>query len=79
MLRKTADVLKKRLYDFPRRGGYVKQWEQSSIKEHQQLVEFMSAKKYLEAANFIRDVHWSFNVQERFIKLYYSDTLSGFK
>lgn len=79
MLRKTADVLKKRLYDFPRRTGYVKQWEQSSIKEHQQIVEFISAKKYLKAADFIRDVHWSFNVQERFIKLYYSDSPSGFK
>ena len=77
MLRKTADVLKKRLYDFPLRGGYVKQWEQSSIKEHQQLVEFISVKKYLEAANFIRDVHWSFNVQERFIKLYYYDSPSN--
>lgn len=77
MLRKTADVLKKRLYDFPRRAGYVKEWEQSSIKEHQQLVAFISAKKYLEAADFIRDVHWSFNVQERFIKLYYSDSPSN--
>ncbi len=77
MLRKTADVLKKRLYDFPRRAGYVKEWEQSSIKEHQQLVAFISAKKYLEAADFIRDVHWSFNVQERFIKLYYSDNPSS--
>jgi len=77
MLRKTADVLKKRLYDFPRRAGYVKEWEQSSIKEHQQLVAFISAKKYLEAADFIRDVHWSFNVQERFIKLYYSDSPSS--
>jgi len=77
MLRKTADVLKKRLYDFPRRAGYVKEWEQSSIKEHQQLVAFISAKKYLEAADFIRDVHWSFNVQERFIKLYYFDTPSS--
>jgi len=77
MLRKTADVLKKRLYDFPRRAGYVKEWEQSSIKEHQQLVAFISAKKYLEAADFIRDVHWSFNVQERFIKSYYSDSPSG--
>ncbi len=77
MLRKTADVLKKRLYDFPRRAGYVKEWEQSSIKEHQQFVAFISAKKYLEAADFIRDVHWSFNVQERFIKLYYSDSPSS--
>jgi len=77
MLRKAADVLKKRLYDFPSRAGYVKEWEQSSIKEHQQLVAFISAKKYLEAADFIRDVHWSFNVQERFIKLYYSDSPSN--
>ncbi len=77
MLRKTADVLKKRLYDFPRRAGYVKEWEQSSIKEHQQIVEFISAKKYFKAADFIRDVHWSFNVQERFIKLYHSDSPSS--
>ena len=71
MLRKTVDVLKKRLYDFPRREGYIREWEETSIKEHQQLVNYLAERKFLNAANFIRDVHWSFKVQEKFIKKYY--------
>lgn len=73
VLKKTTEVLKKRLYDFPRRGGFIKKWEISSIGEHRKLIGLISAKKYLEAANFIRDVHWSFKVQEKFIRKYYSD------
>ena len=71
MLRKTVDILKKRLYDFPRRKGYIKEWEETSIKEHQQLVNLLAEGKFLDAANFIRDVHWSFKVQKKFIKKYY--------
>jgi DNA-binding GntR family transcriptional regulator len=71
MLRRTVDILKKRLYDFPRRKGYIKEWEETSIKEHQQLVNLLAESKFLDAANFIRDVHWSFKVQKKFIKKYY--------
>ena len=70
-LRRTAEILKKRLYDFPRRAGYVKQWEEHSIKEHAELIGLIAAKKFLEAANFIRDIHWSFAVQEKFVHMYY--------
>jgi DNA-binding GntR family transcriptional regulator len=70
-LRRTADILKKRLYDFPRRAGYVRQWEEHSIQEHADLVALIAAKKFLEAANYIRDVHWSFAVQEKFVHMYY--------
>ncbi len=72
-LRKTADILKKRLYDFPRREGYIKKWEESSIKEHEQFMEMMERGAYQEAADFIRDVHWSFEVQEKYIRQYYSE------
>ncbi len=72
-LRKTADTLKKRLYDFPRREGYIKEWEQTSIKEHEQFIELMEREAYQEAADFVRDVHWSFKVQEKYICQYYSD------
>ncbi len=71
MLRRTVDILKKRLYDFPRRKGYIKEWEETSIKEHQQLLNLLAEGKFLDAANFIRDVHWSFKVQKKFIKKYY--------
>lgn len=68
---KLVRVLKKRLYDFPRQRGFVKEWEESSILEHQALIDLIRAGKRLEAANHIRDVHWSFQVQERFVRRYY--------
>ena len=71
VLKKTVDVLKKRLYDFPRQEKWIKEWEESSTKEHQQLVNMMAEGKLLDAANFIRDVHWSFKVQEKYIRRYY--------
>ncbi len=71
-LRDTADVLKKRLYDFPRQAGYVREWEEHSIQEHKELIRLIAEKEFLEAANFIRDVHWSFEVQKKFVAKYYT-------
>lgn len=71
-LRDTADVLKKRLYDFPRRAGYVREWEEHSIQEHRELITLIAERKFLEAANFVRDVHWSFSVQQKFVVKYYA-------
>ena len=75
-LRATVDVLKKRLYDFPRRAGYVREWEEHSILEHKELIQLIAEKKYSEAANFVRDVHWSFTVQEKFVNKYYTDAMN---
>ena len=68
---KIVANLKKRLYDFPRQEGFVKQWEISSIEEHRKLVDLIAEGHKEEAAAFIRDVHWSYKVQEIFIKEYY--------
>jgi DNA-binding FadR family transcriptional regulator len=68
---KIVNTLKKRLYDFPRQEGFVKQWEQTSIDEHRELVQLIEQGKKQEAANYIRDVHWSYHVQEKFLKKYY--------
>jgi DNA-binding GntR family transcriptional regulator len=73
VLKKMTEILKKRLYDFPRRSGYIKAWEVDSIKEHQKLIELLSEGRYADAANYIRDVHWSYKVQEKYIGKYYSD------
>jgi DNA-binding GntR family transcriptional regulator len=70
-LAKIVNNLKKRLYDFPRQEGFVKKWEIVSIREHKELVKLISKGKRKDAANFIKDVHWSYDVQERFIKEYY--------
>jgi len=63
--------LKKRLYDFPRQRQWIKEWEQASIGEHQEIVDFLAAGDAEAAAVFLRDVHWSFAVQEKFIRKYY--------
>ncbi|MEN6561442.1 MAG: GntR family transcriptional regulator [Acidobacteriota bacterium] len=68
---KIVNNLKKRLYDFPRVSGFVKEWEEASIGEHQTLVDLLRQGRSREAANHVRDVHWSFDVQERFIRKYY--------
>ncbi len=69
---KIVTTLKKRLYDFPRSKGFVKEWEQTSIVEHQTLIDFIRRGRRQEAANHIRDIHWSFQVQEPFIHKYYA-------
>ncbi len=68
---KIVNTLKKSLYDFPRQEGFVKQWEQTSIHEHQELVRLIEKGKKQQASNYIRDVHWSYRVQEKFLKKYY--------
>lgn len=79
LLKRTAVMLKKRLYDFPRQKSYVKEWEEASILEHAELVKLIRDGKMIKSARFVRDVHWSYRVQEKYIKRYYPDySDSGF-
>ncbi|MGQ9801316.1 MAG: GntR family transcriptional regulator [Candidatus Saccharicenans sp.] len=70
-LMRIVNNLKKRLYDFPRPAGFVKEWEQSSTGEHARFIECLRRGQKEEAARFIRDVHWSYEVQEKYIVQYY--------
>ncbi|MFW6136557.1 MAG: GntR family transcriptional regulator [Candidatus Aminicenantaceae bacterium] len=72
-LKHLAHVLKRRLYDFPRRKGYIKEWEKASLEEHKEFLSLLERGDFEKAADFIRDVHWSFAVQEKYIRKYYSD------
>ena len=63
--------MKRRLYDFPRPPGFVKEWEERSIDEHRELLDLIKQKKMQEAVSVIRDIHWSFKVQEKYIAKYY--------
>lgn len=64
-------ILKERLYDFPRNKAFVKEWELHSLDEHSDLTNLLRRGDFNGAAEYIRDVHWSFPVQERFIRKYY--------
>jgi len=70
-LLRNVRILKERLYDFPRTKGFIKDWEVVSTGEHDQIVNLLGKGDFNGAADYIRDVHWSFSVQERFIRRYY--------
>jgi DNA-binding GntR family transcriptional regulator len=64
-------TLKQRLYDWPRRRGFVKAWELASVREHAALARLVEEGDPRAAADHLRDVHWSYTVQERFVEQYY--------
>ncbi|MCK4764817.1 MAG: GntR family transcriptional regulator [Candidatus Aminicenantes bacterium] len=68
---KTVANLKKRLYDFPARENWVREWEEASILEHGEIINLIAAGEARRAADYVQNVHWSFAVQERFIMEYY--------
>jgi len=64
-------TLKERLYDWPRRRGFVKAWERASLREHAAFASLVAAGEARGAADHLRDVHWAYAVQERFVEQYY--------
>lgn len=68
---RIVTTLKRRLYDFPRQQGFIKEWELASITEHTELLQLLKQRRASEAAAYVRDVHWSYQVQEPYINLYY--------
>ena len=67
--------LKQRLYDWPRRAGFVKAWEEHSIAaEHARFLDLLERGSIPEAAAYLQDVHWSFQGQEHFIHAYYTES-----
>jgi DNA-binding GntR family transcriptional regulator len=64
-------TLKQRLYDWPRRRGFVRAWELASVREHAAFARLVGRGEARAAADHLRDVHWSYAVQERFVEQYY--------
>jgi DNA-binding GntR family transcriptional regulator len=64
-------ILKNRLYDFPRKKWHIKEWEVNSTGEHAEFIRLLEAGQAKEAAGYLRDIHWSYSVQEKYIKQYY--------
>jgi DNA-binding GntR family transcriptional regulator len=72
-----ARTQRERLYDFPGSRGFLKEWEESNLREHVEIVRLLERGDFESAANYLRDVHWSFSVQERFIRKYYFALKNG--
>jgi DNA-binding GntR family transcriptional regulator len=69
-LRRTVDVTKQRLYDFPRRD-YIKAWESGNCDEHQQLIEAFEENNRDRVTEIWMGKHWFFPTQETYIRQFY--------
>ena len=73
---RNVTAMKQRLYDFPRKRTFVKEWELASVDEHEEIISHLETGDFAWAAEIVRDVHWSFEVQKDFIRSYYLDEFS---
>jgi DNA-binding GntR family transcriptional regulator len=60
-----------RLRAFPRIAGFVPDWEFRGTAEHAEFVDLLEAGELRTAADFLRDVHWSFDLQHRYVVRHY--------
>ncbi len=67
LLKEFIRPIKQRLYDFPRRKYYIKGWELRNCEEHEVFINYLEKGQWVLAGDYLRDVHWSFEVQESFI------------
>lgn len=70
-LRTTVHILKERLYDFPRQKRYLREWETASAQEHDEIIRLFRAGDFSGASAYLRNVHWSYTLQEHYIRVYY--------
>lgn len=76
LLEKFVFPIKHRLYDFQGQS-YIPEWELRNCEEHDLIINNLTQDKPQEAARILKDVHWSYKVQEAFIKQFYAMTGNG--
>lgn len=57
--------LKMQLYDFPRRD-FGEQWNSKNLEQHKEFVDLIEGGNPIDAADYMRDVHWEFDPPESF-------------
>ncbi len=72
MLKRFILPIKHRLYDFPRHN-FIAEWELRNGKEHAKLIECLKNKDGDGAARILREEHWSFSFQKKFIHAFYQE------
>ncbi len=75
LLKEFILPIKYRLYDF-QRHHYLADWEMRNCKEHDEFIQAIEAGDAQKAAGIMKDVHWSYQVQQQFIKQFYAMTES---
>ncbi len=70
-------VMKERLYEFPSNEDLIHEWEESSLREHEEILRLVERGDVETTANYLQFVHWSYENQEHFIKRFYSRHLES--
>lgn len=65
-LLKYVKTLKMQLYDFPRRD-YGQQWNLKNLHQHKDFIELVIKGKAIDAADYMRDIHWEFDPPDSFV------------
>ncbi|RLB90451.1 MAG: GntR family transcriptional regulator [Deltaproteobacteria bacterium] len=65
--------IKHRLYDFQGQS-YIHDWELKNCEEHSLFINFLKQENPRSAAMILKDFHWSYSVNEAFIKQFYAMT-----
>ncbi|MEH0019457.1 MAG: GntR family transcriptional regulator [Desulfobacter sp.] len=76
LLEKFIFPIKHRLYDFQGQS-YIPEWELRNCDEHDQFIGFLKERNPSEAARVLKDVHWSYKIQESFIRQFYAMSATG--
>ncbi len=76
-LRTTIRILKERLYDFPRQKSYLREWELASVREHDEILRLFRAGDFSGSAAYLRNIHWSYALQEHYVRAYYFRAAEG--
>jgi len=71
MLKKFILPIKHRLYDFPRHN-FIAEWELRNCSEHQRFIDCLSENDGEGAARVLKEEHWSFTVQKKYIYQFYN-------
>jgi DNA-binding GntR family transcriptional regulator len=68
---RVVRTCRQRLRAFPRIAGFVPDWEFRATEEHAEIIDLLEAGEIRAAADFLRDVHWSFDLQHRYVVRHY--------
>lgn len=71
-LKHKVEVLKQRLYDFPRIDKLNPEWERDDLKDHCEIVRLLRKGDIMGAAHHIQHVLWSFEAKKSFTIQYYA-------
>ncbi len=76
LFEKFVFPIKHRLYDFQGQS-YIPEWELRNCDEHDLIIDSLTRDNPKEAGRILKDIHWSYEVQEAFIKQFYAMTGNG--